>query len=86
MYLNFLPISSKLTNSLFVSECSTPTMSLVVCLSSAFQQLEVDGREEGKGIHISIVFFSKLNSLDERRGNITESLRQSVLSTGGLGS
>lgn len=60
-------------------------MELGVCLSSAFQQLEADGREEGKGIHISRVFLSKLNRLDERRENITESLRQSVLSTGGVG-
>lgn len=38
------------------------------CLSSAFQQLEADGKEERKGIHISIVFLSKLNSLDEKKG------------------
>ena len=82
-----VPGRNKPTNELFIpghsNVCSI--MLLVVCLSSAFQQLKVDDREEEKGINISIVFLSKLNSLDERSRNLTESPRQSFLRSGGVG-
>lgn len=76
-----VPGRSKPINKLFIAGHSDvcSTMLLVVCLSSAGQQLEVDDREEEKDINISIVFLSRLNSLDERSRNITESPRQYFL-------